>query len=590
MGSTEDFINEIKSSLEPYTRTREEAAFIRRISALHVESKLPETSFAPPLALVDPPAVLPPGPELRGRQREYLEALAANLKARDNFEAVRHRAATAPRPRNSEAGPPPTQLLSHHLAISKLSRKLSRLQTVQKHLDQLSSLPAASHEFFSQKALADETATPLPTVPKSVISGVGLASAQRDVVRSDLNDLLNDLEKSVLRAKLALKREEEALEDVKATSSIANGSSSVVSAARLQALTATRDELILWMETELSKAGDDMVEEPEDELDGGEEMPPPPTRTPGGRLHKGVAKAQERRKAEVKLREIREKYAQYMESRKELVSMLQKPSPTATPAHSMDRTTDVFANKPDLHPPKNGSHQAHIHATSCSTQPPSNPIPSFPQAHLLTPYLAAMLSLSREQKSMIQQKSHINVHLSHAARDTASAMDHMAEESQLLPHFPIPKQLQKLSALEGLGGVSAARSPGAETLQKVRGWRHAAGDAKISMLENVTEKMEEGELALGSANKGLDEADELLGVEKKPTSGEGEDSARDDTEEDIWLTQNDSGGKKGPGGRPASGFAERRHGKQAPSQVKTTAEKHDVWARLDGNLGGLNSP
>ena len=588
MVSTAEFIHQIQSSLEPYIKTREEAAFIRRILALNLDSALPDTTVTPPLALVSPPAKPALQAELRGRQRQYLEALSANFKARQDFESIKTTLSSFQPPQSSpSSSSTPSALLAHQITTAKLSQKIERLNIIEKHLDELAALPAASPSFLTPNAVENDAETSLPPVPKSVISGVGLASAQRDVVRSDLNGLLNDLEKSVLRAKLVLKKEEEALADAKATSPALNGSPPTESSVKLQALTTTRNELISWIENELSKAGDDMEEEEGSFMDG-QEKPPPPTRTPGGRLHKGVAKAEEQRKMAIKIHGIREKYAQYTESRKALVQMLDK-STSAPP------TTSAPGK------PKDGSNSSILktrpHISSSATAPKPKPPGSAPQAHILTPYLSALLYLSQEQKSLIQHKSHINVQLSHAARDSASALDHIAEESQLLPRFPLPKKLQRLGRLDGPNSF-APTSPGAEVLGKVKGWRYAADEAKISMLEHVAEKVEEGQLALESANTALDEADDLLGITR---SGEGEEGGQEgegdgEGESSIWLGQQASAAGK----TSKRGFAAHRRmgggGKSTslaggkPRIPKAKQQQRDVWARLDGDLGGLNSP
>lgn len=617
--------------MEPYIRSREEAAFIRRVIALHLESKLPDASLRPPLALVDPPVLPPdePEPVSPGLYRDYIHALSANIKAKQKYEAVKQQlfpiSSTTALATSSDSRSNATALLSHRLALAKYSQKLARLQAVEKHLDELSSLPASSPSFFSEEALASDSVIPLPSVPNSVISGVGLAAAQQDVVRNDLDDLLNGLERNVLRAKLALKREEEALAHAKALSSVKTGSSASDMGARLMALTATRDELIAWIDGELSKVDDSVggnrgVADDEslpgdiadEDIDGKHQLAP--TRTPGGRLHKALAKVNERQKIEEMLGEIHKKYAHYMEMRRELIAMLQKqPMPsTDNSKNPKDMDNPLFANKPDFH-------SKYRSQTSFQQQDQSSAaaVELAPQAHLLIPYLSSLISLSREQKSLIQHKSHINVHLSRAMREVAGALDHVAEESLLLPQFPMPKKLiqqqqQQISLATSGGGVFGSGDsnkkamtllsppgPGAEVLGKIREWRYAAGEAKITTLEKVAEKIEEGQLALESAMRALGETEELLGRDHvnhhqfENTSSEHEQASDDNGDDNTWLDQNNDAGnsenmamKFKAGGVKKRGYS-RIGTRFSAVQVQPLAKKNDIWERLDGNLGGL---
>ncbi|KAK0656119.1 hypothetical protein B0T16DRAFT_319357 [Cercophora newfieldiana] len=507
MASPEKTLEAIQQALGPYVKPREEVSRARRVLALHLQSCLEDTSTPGPLSLVEtnkPVSVS----SSRGLQREYLEALNANIQARQENEAcqskIRHR-------RNEPSTPdiPKLEPLQEHLAMLNLQKKQDRLQTIEKHLDLLGQKPAASTEYLSPNEMFKDS-KPLPEVPRDVVTALTLDDAP---AASHLKELIDQLEKHVLRAKLQLKREEQLLEQVKSRSSVAPGT--VTNSAKLEALNTSRTELINWIEVELGKAGDGGGV---DEANG----------APEGSSSTALLDEQ--------LASVRAKYAQYLEARKLLLQLVSQQS------------------KPVIKPL----------ADNTTTPATVAPAPA-PPTHLLPPYLEQLLSVAHEQKGLITQKSHFNIAIAKQLKDTCQALDHLAEESQLIPAHPMPGAARRKPA--GFGDALSA-SETLDSSSRIKPWVFAADSAKIATLEAVAEKIEEGQIALEGSMRTIGEIEQLL-----QTSGKADAGAVDESAEDIWLAE----------GRPSGKSAGAR--KAAPKQKVTK----DVWDLLDGNIGLLRS-
>lgn len=518
--TSEDAFKAIRERLDPYIRPREEVVRIRQILAAHLDCCLEDTAAAGPLALVDADKAVC-SPTARGLQKEYIEALNANIKARNEFAACcRTQRDTAPELPSvvNDCGQDRVQ---DHLAAIRLGRKHERLQAVKKGLDSLAQKPAASPDFLNPAVIFADSRL-LPEVPKELITALTLDKTNSG---SLLKDTIDQLEKHVLQAKLLLRREEQLLADVKSRSTARP--ENISGSAKLEALNKTRAELINWIETELSKAsGDDADAE-------------------GSASQKARAPA-DSLQLEEQLASIREKYTQYLEARKALLQLVsQQP-------------------KPDIQPPTKDK------------QPTAAPPPPTPRpiAHLLSPYLERLLSTAREQKALIAQKSHLNTAISNQLRENIQIIDRLAEESQLIPAHPMPGTSRRDSAFVDALAVAETSDPSS----RVKPWVFAADSAKITTLEAVAEKIEEGQIALEGTMHTLAEVGQLLGHQpSEQKGGEEGDDRQDTTEEDLWLAEGRPSGKASGSRKHSSRKAEK------PDQPKS------VWDKLDGKLGLLRA-
>ncbi|KAK2069379.1 hypothetical protein P8C59_003965 [Phyllachora maydis] len=382
--------------------------------------------------------------------------------------------------------------------------------------------PAASVSFLDPEEIFRDL-RPLPEVPKDLVEGITL---DKSAAQIDLKELVARLEKHVFRAKLLLDHEEELLDGIKRRSSARPDT--VNTSAKLNALHGTRNELIAWMEAELGKAS----------ADGG-----------AGAEGNGTPRRPEPKTGNMtaQLAMIKEKYARYLVMRKALVQDVgQAPQPVLRPASETET-----AEQADT---------ADTAAASASPEPQ-------PTAHLLTPSLESLLQLSHQQKGMISGKSHVNMVIAKQLKENCQVLDHLAEESQLLPSHSAPgaHRRKKYDLGDGLGTPEAL-----DATSRVKPWVFAADSAKIATLETVTEHIDEGGLALEDAMKTLEEVGRLLGLRPAHEEAGQESSA---TEDDIWLAE----------GRPG----EKSNGGRKHTEAKGSSAPGDVWDMIRGNLGLL---
>ncbi|KAL2685102.1 hypothetical protein Neosp_006198 [[Neocosmospora] mangrovei] len=454
MANPSNVAETFQNTLDPFIKPREQVNYIRRVLALHLGSCSHDGPIKQPVSLTDTAHDVNLDPDSKGVYREYVEALKANVEARRKYDDIAQ--TNVSRPSSSQETPSNgTDLLEERVALLKLQTKQERLLAVQNHLDLLMQKPAAAPEYLDPEDVFHEAAS-LPRVPKEVVNGL---VAQQSTKKPDLTEQVAQLEKTVLRAKLLLRREEQLLRETRANAQnipdvISNGT-------RLHALNTTRNELITWIETELGKASTDE--------DGDEDA--------GGN------------------------------------------------AGGHDRAT---------------SDQASINAQLDAIKD----------------------KYAKKQKAMITQKAHINTTLGKEVKDSCQLLDHLTEESQLLPAHAVAPTTRRRS---GLGEVlTSTERPG--FTGKVQPWVLAADSAKIATLENVAEQVESGQLALEASMQTLQEIDLLLGqgeVEQE------EEPQADTTEDDFWLA-----GSKTPS-------KARKH----TEKKKDSEQSRDAWSGLHGNLG-----
>lgn len=508
-------IEKFQKTLNPFIKPREQVNYIRRILALHLGSSSHDGPIHQPASLANATHEVTLSPELRGVQREYVAALKANLDARRKYEeAVKvneDKASSSPEPAN-----PKPDVLGDRIALLKLQDKQRRLAVVREYLDNLAQKPASSPGFLQVDQIFDGVPN-LPNVPKEVLNSL---VAENSGTKPDLKKQVAQLEKTVLRTKLLQRKEEQLLQESKTRSQaipdvLSNGT-------RLQALTSTRTELINWIETELSKAS------------GGEE---------GG--EDSISSAQHRDKMEAdktavndQLEAVKEKYVKYLDSRKHLLQEVsQRRDPSRPPILKPLETTNVSEESPR----------------------PSN--------YLLTLYIEALLAIQRKQKGMIAQKSHVNSTLGRQSKDAGQIIGHLADESQLLPQYPMKGAARRKSGFGDEMVLTASERGGLSG--KMQPWVFAADSAKISTLETVAEKVESGQVALEESTKTLEDIDRLLGFDQDKHH---EETGEEMTEDDVWL----DAGPQTPG-------RYRKHTEKKQDKKKPK----DVWSNLHGNLGLL---
>lgn len=513
MSQPSEAAKKIQDGLEPYIKPREQVNYIRRILALHLGSFSQDAPLNQPLPLATTSHdVDKSSSDTKGLHAEYLEALRANVAARQQLDAASLARPRTPEQQTLDPEPSGVNHLDERLAILKLEQKRRRLSTVRKYLDQLIDQPAASPNFLDAEEVFADSAK-LPPVPKQIVDSLVTEGSSQGL---DLKTQASRLEKTVLRAKLRLQQEEKLLEEAKARNR--NRPDVVSNGVRLEALNTTRTELINWIETELSVAsGGETAAEPEDGSDG----------------HVDIEADQATIAS--KLTEVKKKYAQYLESRTEVLALV---------AHQ-----PAISSKPDLTPSREES------ATESSLSPIN---------HLLVPYIENLLVLARAQRATISQKSHMKAVLSSQLKDTCQVLGHLAEESQLLPTYPMKESLRRRSGL--VSELTSKKSSTPDIANRIKPWVFASDAAKITSLESVTETIEGGQLSLEGSMKALDELETLLGL-AQDEGKEAEDEGP--TDDDVWLDTEVS-----------KGGSSRKHTSKGQE-----GKPGDVWSTLHGNLG-----
>lgn len=494
-----DSVQKTLHTLEPYIKPRQEVARIRQILAAHLSSHVNSKQGHPislPLSLVDASAdVEATATGVRGLQKEYIRCLRANIKARKEFaEASKkhqsnltsesHHPGGATRD-NPEPLNDPGPALDSFIDVVNYRRKHERLRIIQDYVDLVAQKPAARADRLDPGVVLKDIDA-LPQVPLDIM---GTAEARQASERTDLQGLVDQLEKAVLRAKLLLKREQKLLTKIKTDDSAPKNPSSS-HGGRLQALGTTRNELINWVETELAKAGDGTP----DSGDGSDSK----------LLEMGEGFI------DSELISIQRQYSRYSKARQALIlaatGRLDQPSPITTGNDEDESMENETATGSDV------------------------------MNHTMHSYLVELMSISNEQKSIIQQKSHLTISLAKHLKKAGQDLDRLSEESHLLPAHPSTSVAVRGSGLESQPSfeheVSSHEKP--DSSRRARAWVFAADSSRAATRDAIQEKIEDGRMEVLDAQQTLLELQRLLGEgNDRETEANGK-TARNIDSEDIW--------------------------------------------------------
>jgi len=489
-------------SLQPFIKQRQEVTQIRRILSSHLSLHLNADGgllVSRPLSLVDPISSIEATPHgVRGIQKEYLRCVRANIKARREYSKAsqEHRVGLEGHHGHGPGGvvrdistsQDGATSMESFLDLVRQRQKHERLCIIQDYIDMLSQKPAASVGHLDPQDVLKDVET-LPKVPPEVVNA---SSSSQLSDGKDLKELVDQLEKSVLRAKMLLKREQKLLTKVQAE----NSTSPVSHGGRLQAVEVTRHELINWIEGELARAGDSPVTSEGQDL------------TKSGEMGKEYIDAE--------LSSIQRQYIRYTKARQALIAA--STGKLESPASlELDEGYDAQSMKES-------------HSSSGTN-------------NVIYPYLEAMISVSNEQKAMIQQKSHLTISLAKQLKESSQGLDRLADESHLLPAHPMPAMSSQRNGSEGTvsfgGQMSNHEKP--DTSRRARAWVFASKSATSTTKDAISESLEEGTKSIAEGQKKLFGLQNLLG------SGSEESTANTGgIGKDIWATlDGDLGAIKG---------------------------------------------
>ncbi|KAH7364573.1 hypothetical protein BKA65DRAFT_491640 [Rhexocercosporidium sp. MPI-PUGE-AT-0058] len=479
-----EVVQKAQHLLDPYVKQREEAAQIRRVLASHLSShvsKNTDNSLSRPLSLVDTDCKVDGASHgVRGLQKEYLRCVRANVKAQSDYaqSSRQHRRGFEDNGREPDAAHADRAVSPMESFIDLVSQrqKHERLRIIQDYLDVLSQKPAATTEHLDPQLVLRDVDT-LPKMPSEILTGSGTT---QNLAGVDLKELVDQLEKSVLRAKMLLKREQILLAKIKADSAITTGGHG----SRLEAVGMTRSTLINWIEAELSRAG--------------ESSPESVSQDPVSPDKRG------KHFIESELTSIQRQYARYTKARQALITAV--TGNLGLPDMSSAEEEEDLQSK---EPPYNSNSMEVTH-----------------------PYLEEMISISNEQKATIQQKSHLTISLSKQLKEANQGLDRLADESHLLPAHPMPAARTQRKGLEGpiSFGDEISNHEKPDSSLRARAWVYAAQSATGTTKDAVSEKLEEGNRALDAAQRTLLELQDLLGLERESSSRKGAQKSLD-----IWA-------------------------------------------------------
>ncbi|KAH9902243.1 hypothetical protein F4778DRAFT_116134 [Xylariomycetidae sp. FL2044] len=531
--------------LEQRIRPRDEVVALRRYMTEQLRMCIGAEQLSSPLSLTQVDTRVEPSSTLLGPYREFVDEVHKNLQIRDEFRKIQEEhaaavaAAAASRPSREEQDKVEQQLLDLQIEVNELEKRRDRLTIVNKYLDKLEEQPAAEPDFLDPGVMFKDC-EPLPELPKELMEGF---TRDREAPDRELQELMSRLQKAVLRNKLLAQREKRKLEEMQARNPI--DPSAMSPEAQVHALNAVKESLVSWIETMLSKAGG---EDGDTSILGGES--PVKSRN---------ADSQPRERdsdLEASMAEIQGEYERHLELRKELASALAQLRDVRRQCplegrKGEDRKREKTAPRPKDTAGKS-AHRQH------------------PQTYLLTPYIEELQSVSREQKALIQEKSHINAALAKQRERAHEMLDQLAEESQLLRKYPTTTTTTTTTATAAKKPATtfeeATRQPVSghpttttTTASQIEPWLFAADSAKIATLEAVADKVEQGHMSIDEAMQTLGDVRTLLyrdpGDREGGTEGEGSGGMMD--------------GGKGKGG-------------------KQGGDTTGIWSILDGNLGLIN--
>ncbi|TVY24984.1 hypothetical protein LHYA1_G005163 [Lachnellula hyalina] len=483
----------VQHSLGSYIKQRQEATHIRRVLAAHLKSTLDPDGQNPlprPLSLIDISCNIESTPHgVRGLQKEYLRCVRTNITARREYAQTckAHQVKGQDYARTSLGNDTIGDPMDRFLGLVKQQQKHEALCIIQDYVDMLSQKPTAAPGFLDLKEVLKDVES-LPQVPPEVLRVSGTQQRSGGV---DLKDLVDQLEKSVLRAKLLLKREQRLLAKVKPEQK----SPPVKETGRLQALGTARNELINWIEAELSRAGESSPDE-----DDVNTISRPEKRSTGC--------------IDGQLATVQQQYSQYTKVRQKLVLTV-----TGRLQHGAQITPD---EEPDL--PVEVLESIGVNELS----------------HVVYPYLEELVAVANEQKAIIQLKSHLTINLAKQLKTSSQCLERLAHESHLLPAHPMPagSSHRKGLSLESSFGDEISKHEKPDSSRRARAWVYASESAANVMKEKILEKLEEGSMAIDESRQTMLELQRLLGDDTDVLCGDKDDEFSTQkittNSKDIW--------------------------------------------------------
>ena len=479
--ATTSHIPPFARQLAPYIKSRQEALRIRQVLTSYLRSQItfaeedPERPnphaeshlvlCAPHDAVVD---VKRAPLELTGLRKEYLEALQANVAAKQENQSVSENLAAKTQQRSKARAettttPVPKSELQTYLALLQDRRRNAKLEVFQHYLQELKGRQTVELEQFDK---TEDQNQHLQRIGGYEDGGQG-GSGEEGV-----KGLVHKLERAVIRARAQLEREKKLFEELKAKHDARENTDNgdIPSASKIQALQRTRDALVQWVEEKLMSVGAN-DEGPIEELSP-EEIEDASNLLDGRRT------------------QIMQQYTTYVETRRALLETAAKSCQPVAPGPAKPREPSDDNDKPIAEEPL-----------------PLEPMDAMAFAS------ERILPLSKSQRGLSLQKSYLLGMLSKEKSTTLRILNRLADESHLLPEYPLlSRQLRFKHATAGSRSSLSPRelAPPDEITSLTEAWAFAGGAAREHEQEYVAQKIVEGGVTAHEALQTLEEICDTL--------------------------------------------------------------------------------
>ncbi|PWY73710.1 hypothetical protein BO70DRAFT_364625 [Aspergillus heteromorphus CBS 117.55] len=506
--SAPSYIPEVAKPLAPYIKSRQEILRIRQALTVYLRSQIefadddPDhpgcysqsrlSLMVPHDAVVDVKRI---PPELTGLRRKYLEALQANVAARREYQSVVEKTSPVNQQTDKEKekpeqpAPDPSSALQEYLGLLRDRRRHAKLQVFEHYLKEIKQRDTVKPEDLEETGAGYRQLTPPGDLGDS---------QHESKTRDNIEELMDKLERAVIRAKGQLEREKGLLEELKAQRA-SDPPGEIPPAVKLKALQRTRDELVQWVEEKLMAVGNS-------ETSTGAHDLRPEDLEESARL------------LEDKKAQIAEQYAAYVDARKRLLDAASRACQPIAPVPT----------KPPTRP-----------SSMVQEKKAPGDVSSLDPLRVLSFTSDVLQPLSKSQRALALQRSYLSGMLAKEKASTLRILNRLSDESHLLPEYPIlarqPRFKHAAAALASRQGTNPEPAKPDEILAMAEAWAFASDAAGANEQEYVEHKLEEGMEMAQEAGQVLQGVYNLLNQDLEDALREGAEGGAG--ESDIWLSE-----------------------------------------------------
>lgn len=467
---------------------------------------------------------------LTGLRKDYLTALQANVAARkslkqasDDVAALRRQAVPTKHSDKPADVARPAAGLQDYLQLLRERQRQAKLSDFQKYLYELKTKDAGS---LGEPDIA-ETAHPLmSSISHADEDDTSARGHAGEPVTARVDDLVYELERAVVRARMQLDTERRLFEEVQSRHALRSRASveEVAPEVKIRALQRTRDELVQWVEERLVSEGD-----PDEGLI--------PDLTP-------EELEETQRRLEHQRSQISEQYTAYLQARQ---SLLEAASRACQPVTVAREPPQCAAPRTEMVPP--------------SVRGP-DPL------GVLSWATDALIPLSQRQRALALQRSYVTGLLAKERSSTLRVLHRLSDESHLLPEYPMPARQPRSKYASGARTLGHSpqpvdTAPPDEILEMARAWAFASEAAMSHERDFVQQKLILGNEVARDARTLLGDAYSTLNQDMPQALGNGSTKSTE----------------------RLKGQFSRRAATQSSRMLDTPNDPNGPWSSLNGRVG-----